>query len=240
MNKVIRVKRRIPEDVCKKILEAWNIFEMNWTREIELYFNEIIAQERSAAHTQTGKERQQKTRAQYEKIPSDNYPQKFPNFIITDNIETNVPLLTNEDIAFSYDAGRGWTKLTHNTKVPTFDIRRNIDNFIERNGEIKPDGYYLEWKKIHSGKQICVYNEADDVSHIICFHNDRWLSWAVNIWIKGKVSQQDARNLLNYLQKNNILEINPLNWKISENTIQNLNATTIQNAIIKYFNEKNN
>ena len=182
---------------------------------------------------------QKKVKAQYEKVEAKNYDIKFPNIIRTEKLETNVPLLSPEDIAFSYDAGWGWRCLTKGTKVPTFDIRWKLDEFIEKHGERKDGQWFIDGKQISWWELYCFYNQDDDISHINSFHIDRGISGATNIAIKGKVSQQDATKLLQYLENNNILRRNPLTGKptnLSQDSPEGPEEPKIQKAVIELFN----
>ena len=69
---------------------------------------------------------------------------------------------------------------------------------------------------------------------------ERWINPWINIVIKGKVSQQDAVELVNYLKNEYCFDFEPINWRPRnkyDNTIQ-LKRTNIQETIMNFFNNK--
>ena len=94
------------------------------------------------------KVKKQKVRPKYETVTDKDYVKKFKDFKRTENIQTDVPLLSPEDIAFSIY--NGWYEcITQHkqTKVPSFDVRQNgwIEEFIKKNGKRNWIFSQLDW-----------------------------------------------------------------------------------------------
>lgn len=179
--------------------------------------------------------KQPKVKANYEPVSNYWYWDKFPEFVMTENQETEVPLLTHEDISFSC-IRCGFETLTKDTKVPTFDLRGSVKKFFEKNGKIENWEYYLNNQLVNYWSKYCFYNKEDDISHIIVFGYERWITWSINIGIKGKVSQQDAIDLLKNLSDKNILKFDVRNWLI--NNGKQLSGEIIQKEVADFFNNK--
>lgn len=158
----------------------------------------------------------------------------FPSFTRSENIETTLPMLKQEDVCIA--CFHGWfEEVTKNTKVPYFDMRGN-QRLIEWLW-IKKD-----WKLSIPKKIWCLYNPRDDVSHICVFWNEPGgrsradTASTMMIGIKGKISQKDAIDLIWYLKENNGLKFHTYdNYPLDP---YNTDRTKIQKAIVEYFNNK--
>lgn len=160
----------------------------------------------------------------------------FPSFTRSEDIETTLPLLKQEDVCIVCFQGVGWYhEVTKNTKVPYFDMREN-QKLIEWLW-IKKD-----WKISIPEKIWCLYNSRDDVSHICVFWDEPgarsrgWNLCSMMVTIKGSVSQKDAIDLIEHLKKHNGLKFDA--WANYPVDADNTNRTDIQKAIVEYFNNK--
>lgn len=158
----------------------------------------------------------------------------FPSFTRSEDIETILPLLKQEDVCIA--CFQGWYhEVTKNTKVPYFDMREN-QKLIEWLW-IKKD-----WKISIPEKIWCIYNPRDDVSHICVFWDEPggrsrgWNLCSMMVTIKGSVSQKDAIDLIEYLKKYNGLKFDV--WNNYPVDAYNTDRTNIQKTIVEYFNNK--
>ena len=158
----------------------------------------------------------------------------FPSFTRSEDIETTLPLLKQEDVCIA--CFQWWYReVTKNTKVPYFDMRGNQK--------------LIEWLWIKKNWEIsiqekiwCIYNPRDDVSHICVFWNEPGgRSWGWNlctmmVTIKGSVSQKDAIDLIEHLKKYNGLKFDVWNnYPVDANDTDRAN---IQQQVVDYFNNK--
>ena len=158
----------------------------------------------------------------------------FTSFTRSEDIETILPLLKQEDVCIA--CFQGWYhEVTKNTKVPYFDMREN-QKLIEWLW-IKKD-----WKISIPEKIWCIYNHRDDVSHICVFWDEPggrsrgWNLCSMMVTIKGSVSQKDAIDLIEHLKKYNGLKFDV--WNNYPVDAYNTDRTNIQKTIVEYFNNK--
>lgn len=140
---------------------------------------------------------------------------------------SNVPRLENKDISLSMcisaDCGTHTLMTWLKTEVPDFDPRQDFRE--------------TDWVK-------CVYK--GDITYII-FSVVPWKP-IINLGIKGKVSKQDATELLKILQEKNIFELNPLTgniMKIDGKFVKDIYShwfkeiwEKVQWIVMDYFNNK--
>jgi len=195
--------------------------------------------------------KKEKVAAQYEAIDYHTYKKDYINNIVKTqkDIETDVPLLTANDVCIS--SWFGWSfALTKNTRVPFVEWRDYDENenfkklWIEKtliNNETisyKIDGVDIK----ATSEPYCFYDPKYDITHICKFgdpsHGRGWqLSASLSITIKGKVSESDAKDLFNQLEENNNLRFS-LYDGTPNNRLDDYNRASIQQQVVDYFNNK--
>lgn len=174
--------------------------------------------------------KKEKIKAKYEAISDDKYyGEKSQYFTRTEDIKSDIPLLENEDVCIWWLFWWSW-RFTNDTKVPFFDARPLVAKEFKE-----------LWIKYELWKTVCIYNSKDDISHIMVLGNDAAdgrsaYSACLMISIKGKISNEDAKDLIKYLKDNTNLKFDPFRYCI--NDYHSINWTNIQETIIKYFNNK--
>lgn len=191
-------------------------------------------------------QKKEKVAAHYEAIDYHTYKNEFINNIARTekDIETDVPLLTVDDICIS--SWYGWLReLTKNTNLPYVEWREYDNNENYKKIWIEKDWsrYIIDGKDIKtSSEPYCFYDPKYDITHICKFGDPSqgrgWqLSASLAITIKGKVSVDDAKNLFKKLKDYNNLTFS-IRTGDPEFHLYEYNRADIQQQVVDYFNNK--